>query len=921
MDGRFQSHDAVISDVAEPKKFSTLKFVLKYLAKKIILIFATIFIGVFITIIIINRPAQVGIGVAQPQLDKAIREGIQRSINLYLSEHTYIYEMSEEGQQAFISDLRLQMEEEIGLNNPNIIKSLNYTFKALKFDWGRLNEGYIRPHSFFAYASRGTSFNLNEIILQHLSATLILVVTSYLFILVIGLPLALKISQHQNSWFDRLMSFLAPISSVPSWVIGLLLIYIFAVELKLLPVGGIFDTLPPENKIGYIPIVLKHMVLPVFAIILSLFFQLVYSWRTMFITFSEEDYVDLGVSMGLPPRKLRKNYILKPTLPYVITSFSLMLISFWQMTMALEVIFQWEGIGWLYITMGLPNFWGESMYPGSLIIALTLVVLFAYILGIVVFILDLVYIIVDPRIRILRNESILRSAHFNKVKNFKFDRDFFKTMFSKVYVQKEVSSEKPAYSQSQSYKRFKKNQFASGIKRFFIDIRKFPSAIIGMSLILLLLLGSIYAMVALPYNKIGGEWGKTTLTGKVQVPKLARPSWTNKFRYKDLLTRIIINSNDPEVTRNEIISQNGSKQITLTFTFDYDFAKIPSEMYLYLEGEYENKTPFVSLTWLTPDGRELKLKGMALGSSSSYDFGVNIPARRWVSQNENWQNWFNFTRVFPTPYHYLLFASPDSTEEPIVVNGTYQMIINGITFEKDSDIQAELVLLGQVYGAAGTDYLRRDLVVPLLWGMPFALIIGLVGSVITTILSMIIAATGVWFGGWVDNLVQRLTEINLVLPVLAICVLAYAFLGINIWVVLFIVVLLNVFGSPTKNFRSAFLQIKDAPYIESARSYGASDFRIILKYMVPKIIPILVPQLIILIPSFVFLEATLGLFNINTGLPTWGTVIYQAMTNGALYGSKYWVLEPLSLLLLTGVAFALFGSALERLLNPRLLDK
>jgi len=116
------------------------------------------------------------------------------------------------------------------------------------------------------------------------------------------------------------------------------------------------------------------------------------------------------------------------------------------------------------------------------------------------------------------------------------------------------------------------------------------------------------------------------------------------------------------------------------------------------------------------------------------------------------------------------------------------------------------------------------------------------------------------------------------------------------------------------------LQIRESPYIESARAYGASSFRIIVKYMVPRIIPVLVPQLVILIPSFVFLEATLGLFNISTGLPTWGTVIYQAASNGALYGSRYWVLAPLSLLLISGFAFSLCGSALEKILNPRLLD-
>ena len=93
-----------------------------------------------------------------------------------------------------------------------------------------------------------------------------------------------------------------------------------------------------------------------------------------------------------------------------------------------------------------------------------------------------------------------------------------------------------------------------------------------------------------------------------------------------------------------------------------------------------------------------------------------------------------------------------------------------------------------------------------------------------------------------------------------------------------------------------------------------------MKYMVPRIIPVLVPQLVILIPSFVFLEATLGLFNISTGLPTWGTVIYQGATKGALYGSRYWVLGPLILLLLSGFAFSLCGSALEKILNPRLLD-
>jgi peptide/nickel transport system permease protein len=290
-----------------------------------------------------------------------------------------------------------------------------------------------------------------------------------------------------------------------------------------------------------------------------------------------------------------------------------------------------------------------------------------------------------------------------------------------------------------------------------------------------------------------------------------------------------------------------------------------------------------------------------------------------VRENPSWQGWFDLGNTRPTPPHYVLFADPRATE-PEPLRGRYRLVVESLFFESRGELDAELLLLGKVYGLAGTDYLRRDLIVPLLWGMPFALLFGLLGATLTTLVSMILAASGVWFGGWVDSLIQRLTEANMVLPILAISVLAYALLGIDIWVILAVIVLLNVFGSPTKTFRSAFLQVKQAPYIEAARAYGASNRRIIFHYLIPRIIPVLVPQLITLIPGFIFLEATLGIFNIKSDYPTWGRTIYQGLTEGALFGSRYWVLEPLALLLLTGIAFAMMGYALDRILNPRLTE-
>jgi peptide/nickel transport system permease protein len=158
----------------------------------------------------------------------------------------------------------------------------------------------------------------------------------------------------------------------------------------------------------------------------------------------------------------------------------------------------------------------------------------------------------------------------------------------------------------------------------------------------------------------------------------------------------------------------------------------------------------------------------------------------------------------------------------------------------------------------------------------------------------------------------------MILPILALCVLFYAYYHVDIWVILGIIIVLNVFSSPTKAFRAAFLQVKESPYIEAAQAYGVGNWRIIRLYMIPRIVPVLIPQLVMMIPAYVFLEATLGLFNIKSDYPTWGKVIFDALKNGITWGSRYWVLEPIALLLLSGFAFTMVGFALDRILNPRL---
>jgi peptide/nickel transport system permease protein len=312
------------------------------------------------------------------------------------------------------------------------------------------------------------------------------------------------------------------------------------------------------------------------------------------------------------------------------------------------------------------------------------------------------------------------------------------------------------------------------------------------------------------------------------------------------------------------------------------------------------------VTWITPDERKINMASYSVFRRDVYR----------IAQDEKLERILRAANPIEG-----LFADPAS-ETPIPLKGTYQMVVAASLFEPSASLDVEFVLHGKLYGLAGTDFKRRDLMIPLMWGMPIALAFGLLAALGTTVTTLVIAAIGTWYGGWVDDLIQRITEINSVLPFFPILIMIGTFYSRSIWLILGATIVLNIFGLGIKNFRAIFLQIKEAPYIEAARSYGASDGRIIIRYLTPRVIPLLIPQLVTLVPGYVFLEAGLAVLGLGDPfMPTWGKVIDDARTNGALYeGLYYWILEPAVLLLITGLAFALLGFALDRVFNPKLRE-
>ncbi len=445
---------------------------------------------------------------------------------------------------------------------------------------------------------------------------------------------------------------------------------------------------------------------------------------------------------------------------------------------------------------------------------------------------------------------------------------------------------------------------------FFRELTHYRSAVLGILIIVGLIVLALYAVITLPYKEAVRLWrGGEEIWG--DYPRNALPQWVTIFTGNSLPKSIILDSRQGGSAYKESKEVAGEMRTAdIIMPFEYTSTGFPSEINLFLVGKSIAKKPQATMFWKTPDGREIPLGDTTVGTNERFAISIDQRLTR---------------RLGGLSPQVGLFADPATVApeaKPVPLQGRYQLVIEGLTFEEGSTLEARLVVYGKVYGLAGTDHRRRDITVALLWGTPIALAFGFLAAVGSTLTTFTIAAIGSWFGGWLDALIQRITEINAVLPTLPILILVGTFYTRNIWAILGVVIALGIFSLGVKNYRAMFLQVREMPYIEAAHAYGASNLRIIFQYMMPKIAPVLIPSFVTLIPTFVFLEASLAVLGLGDPvLPTWGKVLNDAYTNGALYnGQYYWVLEPAFLLMLAGLGFAVVGFALDRIFNPRLRE-
>ena len=434
------------------------------------------------------------------------------------------------------------------------------------------------------------------------------------------------------------------------------------------------------------------------------------------------------------------------------------------------------------------------------------------------------------------------------------------------------------------------------------ELQRYASALAGLAIIVLLLGLSLYAIIAIPYNEASRLWrGGEGIWD--ENPRTAWPTWINLWSSTRLPDTIVVDSRRRATRTTEDLGE-GVRKVNASMAFDFPYEDFPSEVTLFLAAKFQERQPHVMLRWRQPDGQEIPLEDRSPGATERYAISLDEELKEALGNRAPEEG---------------LFASA-SGESLRVLPGHYVLLVEAYLFEPDSELDLKLVVYGKVHGVAGTDDQRRDLLIALLWGTPIALTFGLLAAVGSTLLALSIAAIGSWYGGRLDATIQRLVEINSMLPHLAILIMVGVFYSRSIWVMLGTILLLSIFSLGIKTYRSIFLSLKQSPYIEAARVYGASNMRVIFRYMVPRVIPMLIPAFVTGIPNFVFLEASLSILGLGDPiLPTWGKLLHEALNGGALYkGYYYWMVQPALLLMLTGLSFAMLGFTLDRVFNPRL---
>ncbi len=284
------------------------------------------------------------------------------------------------GQDTTLEE-RAELRERLGLNDPFLMQFGRFAANAARGEFG------------FSYQHRRP---VSELIAERLPATLELSLVSAILALAIGIPMGVYTAIHRDGWLSRSFMTLSLVGvSLPTFLIGILLILFFGVILRWLPTFGRGEVVAIGWwTTGFLTVSgLKSLIMPSITLALFQMTLIMRLVRAEMLEVLRTDFVKFGRARGLPDRHVHYKMALKNTLVPVITITGLQLGSIIAFAIITESVFQWPGMGLMFI---------QAIGDVDIPIMAAYLVLIAFFFVVINLVVDVLYFVVDPRLRIDR---------------------------------------------------------------------------------------------------------------------------------------------------------------------------------------------------------------------------------------------------------------------------------------------------------------------------------------------------------------------------------------------------------------------------------------------------------------------------------------------------------------------------------------
>lgn len=419
---------------------------------------------------------------------------------------------------------------------------------------------------------------------------------------------------------------------------------------------------------------------------------------------------------------------------------------------------------------------------------------------------------------------------------------------------------------------------------------------------------SIIAFVAIPVETFK-QWNDPA--SWLLYPKSALPGWVNLFLAQKIPEHLILN---PQTSYQK--SSNVSVVSNL-FVVDYEYDSFPSD-FAYQYAITYTGSPLIQLSVTRPDGINVTLLSDSVPPSQNQAKFSAIAFSTDDAMKKNVKNNISFS--FPTEgisSENLVFSHLDESK---VLKGNYvfKMTFYDVNNKVTLD-ESKFIVGGKAYGLIGTDALRRDLAVGILWGTPLALFIGITVSIGSVILGLLYGVFAGFKGKITDETMMRFNDVIYAMPALPLLIILAVTVGNSIFLIVGFLVIFGWVGI-AKVSRSMAMQIKTLQYVEASKLMGQKDLKVILKHVLPQLLPYAFASIAISVPSAITTEAGLSFLGLgDPTFPTWGQILHDASVYGAAErGMWWWILPPGIMIAITGLAFVFMGHAMDTIVNPKL---